>query len=152
MYWLNNNLDKHMLLKKSSGMQTAWRQLITSHNFNEFGNVVVVYNLDFLHSKYLVCAIFLAFFYCFEWCPISCKCYTGILHALFQKHSFQCFKTTLLLPIDVTYIYICFSVIHFQLLFTIIARTSLFLMPFSHFQKCSTEKYLSKWEIESYVA
>ena len=57
MYWLNNNLEKHMLLKKSSGMQTAW-QLITSHNFNEFGNVVVVYNLDFLHSKYLVCAIF----------------------------------------------------------------------------------------------
>ena len=146
MYWLNNNPEKHMLLKKSSGMQTAW-QLITSHNFNEFGNVVVVYNLDFLHSKYLVCAIFS----CFEWCPISCKCYTGILHALFQKHSFQCFKTTLLLPIDV-YIYISFSVIHFQLLFTIIAHTSLFLMPFSHFQKCSTEKYLSKWEIESYVA
>ena len=64
MYWLNNNLEKHMLLKKSSGMQTAW-QLITSHNFNEFGNVVVVYNLDFLHSKYLVCAIFLAFFFLF---------------------------------------------------------------------------------------
>lgn len=61
MYWLNN-LEKHMLLKKSSGMQTAWR-VITSHNFNEFGNVVVVYNLDFLHSKYLVCAIFLAFFF-----------------------------------------------------------------------------------------
>ena len=68
MYWLNNNLEKHMLLKKSSGMQTAW-QLITSHNFNEFGNVVVVYNLDFLHSKYLVCAIFLAFFFLFWMVP-----------------------------------------------------------------------------------
>ena len=28
IYWLNNNLEKHMLLKKSSGMKTAWHRLI----------------------------------------------------------------------------------------------------------------------------
>lgn len=150
MYWLNNNLEKHMLLKKSSGMQTAW-QLITSHNFNEFGNVVVVYNLDFLHSKYLVCAIFLAFFFLVlngaqsraSATLASCTpCFKNIHFSVSKQ---LCYYLML-------HIYISFSVIHFQLLFTIIAHTSLFLMPFSHFQKCSTEKYLSKWEIESYVA
>ena len=150
MYWLNNNLEKHMLLKKSSGMQTAWRQLIT--NFNGFGDVVVVYNLDFLHSKYLVCAIFLAFFFLVlngaqsraSATLASCTpCFKNIHFSVSKQ---LCYYLLML------HIYISFSVIHFQLLFTIIAHTSLFLMPFSHFQKCSTEKYLSKWEIESYVA
>lgn len=95
----------------SSGMQTAWRQIIICYkckpSFLMHSAILLLFiTLIFLNSKYLVCAVFWDFFFsCFEWYP--CKCYvTSCTPGLKNINSFQCIKTTLLLLVDAKYIYI----------------------------------------------